>query len=160
MPATDGPQCAVVQTLYPLSPNFARAKRELVASLLAQNKYGEALAIAEENYKTNPENSYQIHGYFRCLVRKNKLSRDDVAVLNELMEAMSANLSDKHEELFAAMNIEYQLYVNHLSPDGMFKVIKDAQARFPNSINIKRSVQPFLYKQEVINKLEILPENA
>lgn len=143
-----------------LSPNFARAKRELVSALLAQNKYGEALETAEENYNANPENSYQIHGYFRSLVRKDRLTRNDISMLNELMEAMNSNLSDKHEELYAAMNIEYQLYVNHKEPVYMFSIIREANDRFPNSINIKRAAQPFLYKQNIIKGIESLPENV
>ena len=58
-----------------LSCNLQRAKRELVSALLAQNKYKDALNLAKENYESNPENSYQIHGYFRCLVRKRNLER-------------------------------------------------------------------------------------
>lgn len=140
------------------SPNLQRAKRELVTALLAQNKYDQALELAKENYEKNPENSYQIHGYFRCLVRKRPLNRDDVKMLKELLHAMNENLSDKHEELYAAMNIEYQYYVCHRKVEEMLELIQDSQTRFPDSINVKRASQPFMLRQSIIPKAESFPE--
>lgn len=140
------------------SPNLQRAKRELVTALLAQNKFKPALKLAKENYDKNPENSYQIHGYFRCLVRKSPLHREDIKVMEELLRAMEENLSDKHEELYAAMNIEYLDFVCHTKPTEMIDIINDAKSRFPNSINVKRASQPFLLRQSIISKSEDYPE--
>lgn len=142
------------------SPNLQRAKRELVTALLAQNKYDQALELAKENYEKNPENSYQIHGYFRCLVRKCPLHREDKKIMEELLLAMEENLSDKHEELYAAMNIEYRDFVCHTKPTEMVDIINDAKSRFPNSINVKRASQPFLLRQSIISKSEEYPEEA
>lgn len=118
------------------SPSMQRAKREMVTALLAQDKYEDALEMARENYESSPENSYQIHGYFRCLVRKSTLSVEDKETLNILMKAMQTNLSDKHEELYAAMNIEYQWYINSLPLQEMQKMISEAKVLYPNSLNI------------------------
>lgn len=141
------------------SPNLQRAKREMVTSLLAQKKYDKALKMAKENYENCPENSYQIHGYFRCLVRKANFDKDDIDMLSTLMESMKENLSDKHEELYAAMNIEYQDCVKHLAPSEMIKLIRDAELQFPKSINVERAAQPFRIRQALITKEEILPED-
>lgn len=66
------------------SPNLQRAKREMVTVLLAQKKYAKAFELAKKNYENSPENSYQIYGYFRCLVRKVNLNKEDITVLKNL----------------------------------------------------------------------------
>lgn len=143
-----------------VNPNLQRAKRELVTVLLAQSKFDSALTMAQENYENDPDNSYQIQGYFRCLVRKQGKSRDDYHMLEELMEAMKNNLSDKHEELYAAMNIEYQYYVKDLGVSQMLEVIREAESAFPDSINVKRASQPFKLKQSIIRKVVDYPEEC
>ena len=140
------------------SPNLQRAKREKVTVLLAQKKFEQALELARENYEHSPENSYQIHGYFRCLVRKIPLNKDDIKILQELMVAMKKNLSDKHEELYAAMDIEYHYFVLHTEPADMITLIKDSLVLFPNSINVERASQPFKLRQSIISKEEFFPE--
>lgn len=106
------------------SPNLQRAKRELVTALLAQDKFNQALELAKENFEKYPENSYQIHGYFRCLVRKKSQTEEDIKTMEDLMVAMSENLSDKHEELYAAMNIEYNDFVCHSNVSDMLELIE------------------------------------
>lgn len=141
------------------APNMQRAKRELVTALLAQNQFEPALTVAKENYEHDPDNSYQIQGYFRCLVRKREITREDFNTLNVLLEAMKNNYSDKHEELYAAMNIEYQAYVSHKKPSEIFDLIKEASERFPDSINIERAAYNYRYKQEMINTVKSFAED-
>ncbi len=142
------------------SQNMQRAKRELVTVLLAQKKFDEALVLAKENYEICPENSYQIHGYFRALVRKHPLTRADKKILIELMDAMRKNLSYKHDELYTAMDIEYRDHVLHSSTNEMIDVIKEAKLRFPNSINIKRASQSFMMRQSISSEEELFPEDS
>lgn len=142
------------------SPNLQRAKREKVTVLLARKKYEQALGLAKENYESNPENSYQIHGYFRCLVRKTPLIKEDVDMLKQLMAAMRKNLSDKQEELYTAMDIEFRYFVSHDSPSDMVTLIDRALSLFPNSINVKRAAQPFRLHQAIILKEESFPEEC
>lgn len=142
------------------SPNLQRAKRELVTVLLAQNKFKQALKLARENFEKHPENSYQIHGYFRCLVRKKPLNGEDIKILEDLLYAMKENLSDKHEELYEAMNIEYQDFVCHKKVAEMLELISEAKKRFPDSINVKRAAQPFLLRQSMITQEEIFAEDV
>lgn len=141
------------------APNMQRAKRELVTALLAQNQFGSALTMAKENYEHDPDNSYQIQGYFRCLVRKRQITREDFNMLNVLLEAMKNNYSDKHEELYAAMNIEYQAYVSHKKPSEIFDLIKEASERFSDSVNIERAAYNYRYKQEMINTEKAFAED-
>jgi len=142
-----------------ISHNMQRAKRELVTALLAQNKYQDALNMAKENYESNPENSYQIHGYFRCLVRKSNLDRNDYLTLEELMGAMKNNHSDKHEELYSAMNIEYQAYIKHMPYESLYELIKETENQFPNSYNVKRAVHLYMFKRGIDTKEIIFDED-
>ena len=140
------------------SRNLQRAKRELVTTLLAQNKYKDALEMAKENYEKDPDNSYQIHGYFRCLVRKHGMTLQDREVLKQLMDAMSVNYSDKHEELLEAMNIEYQAYVLHNSPSAMIDIFDKAINLYPKSVNIERAAYNYKKNQEMVTADKIFRE--
>ena len=141
------------------APNLQRAKRELVTSLLAQNHFENALTLAKENYEHDPDNSYQIHGYFRCLVRKRQINRDEIKKLKELLEAMRTNYSDRHEEMFAAMNIEYSAYILHKTPSEMLEIINEAKVRFPDSLNIERAAYNYKYKQEIVMNEKVFAED-
>lgn len=141
------------------SPNLQRAKRELVTTLLAQNQYDKAMYLAKENYQHNPDNSYQIHGYFRCLVRKRQINREDEKILSELLESMRTNYSDRHEEMFAAMNIEYNAYILHKTPSEILEIISQAKSKFPDSLNVKRAEYNYMYRQEMVMDEKIFAED-
>lgn len=142
------------------APQLNRAKRELVSALLAQNKYGEALELAKENYSREPENSYQIYGYFRCLVRKNQLNWEEHKILQQLMDAMKDNYSDKHTELFTTMNIEHKILVEREQPNIILNLIKEAKLEFPNSVNVERVENFYKRKQEMIFEDKTFPEDC
>ena len=76
------------------------------------------------------------------------------------MHAMNDNLSDKHEEMSAAMNIEYQYLVKNIGVMEMLQLINEAEARFPNSINVKRAAQSYKFRQDLITKEDVLPEDC
>ena len=141
------------------SPNLQRAKRELVTSLLAQNQYEKALSLAKENYEYDKDNSYQIHGYFRCLVRKRQLNREEIKMLEALLEAMHTNYSDKHEEMYASMNIEYSAYVLHKSPSEMLAIISEAKRCYPDSLNVERAAYNYRFRQEMVMAERIFAED-
>lgn len=141
------------------APKLKRAKREMVTALLAQNKYEMALHLAKENYESDPENSYQIYGYFRCLVKKKGLERVDIQQLDELMEAMKNNYSNKHEELYTSMNIEYQAYVEHLPPSKVFDIIAEAEKSYPNSVNVERASYNYKLRQSMVVKEKLFDED-
>lgn len=142
------------------NPNMRRAKREMVTSLLAQNKHGEALNLAKENYEHDTENSYQIYGYFRCLVKKINPTSDDRKMMKELMDAMRMNHSSKSGELFAAMNIEFRAYVQKEPYGNIYSLIEEAKQEFTNSINIERVENSFLYNRKIISQLRVFDEEV
>ena len=145
------------------SPKMQRAKRELVTSLMAQNKYEKAIELAEENFKHDPDNTYHTHAYFRCIIKNRRLSRDDIEMLNLLMGRIKDGHMDenKKEELLAAMNIEYQAYVLRKSPSYMIEYISDLEKRFSRSNNIKRAAQDYRIVQSLVSRRDIvrIPED-
>lgn len=133
-------------------PSMQRAKRELVTVMLAQRKYEEALEMAAYNFNHNPENTYHAHAYFRCLVKKKKIKNEDLQVLEEIMGIVQNSFSDKKEELYAAMEIEFHAYALRDSPSKILQLINKAQKDFPKSLNIKRAAHEYKLKQEMIIK--------
>ena len=133
-------------------PSMQRAKRELVTVMLAQRKYEEALEMAAYNFNHNPENTYHAHAYFRCLVKKKKIKNEDLQVLEAIMEIVQNSFSDKKEELYAAMEIEFHAYALRDSPSKILQLINKAQKDFPKSLNIKRAAHEYKLKQEMIIK--------
>ena len=115
--------------------------------------------MAKENYEHDPDNSYQIHGYFRCLVRKRQINRDEIKKLKELLEAMRTNYSDRHEEMFAAMNVEYSAYILHKNPSEMLDIINEAKTRYPDSLNIERAAYNYRYRQEMVMVEKVFAED-
>lgn len=132
------------------APNMKRAKRELVSVLLAQRNHEDALGLAAENYRNDPENTYHIYAYFRCLIKTTRFADEDIKELNQLMEAVKTNLSPKRDEIYAAMEIEYNAMVDKKKPSEMLKLIQDSQQRFPFSVNVKRAADDYRYRQGFI----------
>ena len=142
-----------------MAPAMQRARREMVTTLLAQGRYGDALFLAKENYEANPDNSYHNYAYFRCLVRKHNLNYDERKVLTQLMDEIHSGYSEKREELFRAMQIDFQSYVNHTPPAELLKFIHISLEEFPRSINVKRAAQDYKYRQGFISEKEDLAED-
>lgn len=140
------------------APSMQRAKRELVTTLLAQRHYLEALSLAKENYERDPDNTYHIHAFFRCLIRKVNLNRDDIAMLEELLDGIKNSFSDKRDELLAAMNIEYQAYAKKKNPAEILDIISKAEKEFSNSLNVRRAAHEYKLKQSITTKEIIFEE--
>ena len=141
-----------------ISPSMQRAKRELVTALLAQHRYPEALSLAKENYERDSDNTYHMHAYFRCLVKKVNINREDIATLKELLDKMENSYSDKKEELHMA-NIEFQANIKRKSPDEMLDLIRNAEKNFPSSVNIQRAAHEYKLKQAIVSKEVVFPED-
>lgn len=142
-----------------LAPSMQRAKRELVTVLLALHHYPEALSLAKENFERDSDNTYHIHAYFRCLVKKVNCDREDIDTLKNLLNNMQNSYSDKKDELYTAMNIEYQAYIKRKEPNVILELIKDAKKQFPTSINIERAAHEYMLKQKIVSKDMVFPED-
>ena len=141
------------------APTMQRAKRELVTVYLSQHKYAPALSLAKDNYEQNPDNSYHVSAYFRCLVRKSDLSFSDREKLKQLMDEMRNSYSEQREEIYGSMQIEYKHYIGHATPDEMLPLIDMWQAKFPHSDNIRRAGDNYKYRQKLINEEKFYAED-
>lgn len=80
--------------------------------------------------------------------------------IENIMNAMNKNLSDKREELYTAINIEFQDYVLYKKTCEILEMIIEAERKFSNSINIKRVSQSYKLKQEIISNEDVFPEDC
>lgn len=134
------------------APSMQRAKREYVSVLLEQGKYDSALENACENYRSAPENTYHIHAYFRCLIKKHPLHKDEVIILEELIKQVENSHSPKKNELTTAMHLEIDITLRRKTPSDILDDINEAERRFPDSPNIGRISTDFKFKQGIIKK--------
>lgn len=133
-------------------PTMQRAKREMVTVLQFQGKYDKAFDMARENYENDSENTYHIHAYFRCLAMKSKIDYQDMKMMEELMAKVRNSYSEKKEELYAAMNIEYSAYAKMDSVRNVLDIINAAEREYPNSLDVKRAANEYKLKKEIITK--------
>ena len=133
-------------------PSMQRAKREMVTVLLWQGNYEKAFQLAKDNYEFDSENTYHIHAYFRCIAKKAWLKNDDIQIMEELMQAVKNSYSDKKEELWTAMNLEYAAYAKREPVDKILIMISEAEKLYPDSLDIKRAANEYKLKQEIISK--------
>jgi tetratricopeptide (TPR) repeat protein len=94
------------------SPNFNRAKRELVNVLLSKGQYTEALDVARQNYNNAKANAFHIQAYFICLIRKLPIGPSESKTLKYLLESIKKTNDRKADELYGTMMGEFEFYVN------------------------------------------------
>lgn len=140
-------------------PKMQRAKRELVSVLLSQRMYPEALDLSRENYETNRDNTYHICAYFRCLIQKHPLMREDIDTLDRLIIEVGESDSKKKESLVSSMKLEYAWLVRHSNPAEMFKLIEDCEKRYPDSHDVRRVSDEYRFKQSLISKRTLIEED-
>ena len=124
----------------------------MVTVLLWQGNYEKAFQLAKDNYEFDSENTYHIHAYFRCIAKKAWLKNDDIQLMEELMQAVKNSYSDKKEELWTAMNLEYAAYAKREPVNKILKMISEAEKLYPDSLDIKRAANEYKLKQEIISK--------
>ena len=143
-----------------ISPNMQKTKREYVASLLEQNRYDEALDKAKENFDSSPENTYHIHAYFRCLIKKRGLEKEEINTLKYLIDLVEKSHSPKRQELVTAMNLEYDHIISHKPIAQLMQDVLQAEAQFPQSPNTGRVISDIRYKQGIIHSRQSFKEDC
>ncbi len=90
----------------------AKARRELVQIYIQIEDYDKAFSLSKENYKNKPNNEYNIHAYFNCLLNSNEAGHDSSIfdkLINELIDrdtAQSLNMA-------ACAKAQTSYWVNH-----------------------------------------------
>lgn len=141
------------------NPQMNKAKRELVTVLLSQKKYSEALELAEQNYINFPTNTYHITAFFRCLIRKTQPLKEDITMLNHLMNDIKNCFSPKKESLLLSMQIEYAVYIKKENATSILEMIQQGMHLYPDSNDIRRVANEYKYKQKIDLKLEQFAED-
>lgn len=106
------------------SPNFQRARRELVNVYLLKEDYPSALEIAKENYENQKLNAFHIQAYFLCLVRKPYLIKEDKVKIEELFKNVERSFDSRSKEIQNVMKGEYEYYVKKNIPESI-KILRE-----------------------------------
>ena len=101
--------------------------------------------ISVTYYEKDPENSYHIHAYFRCLVRKNGLTPEERHLLMQFKE-------DRHK-LFKSgyytegMDFEYKRFVDRAKPDVLLPMAADLQNKYKDIAYIQDITDDYYVSQ-------------
>lgn len=128
-----------------INPSFSRVKREMVIVLQAQHKFRDALEMAELNYEKDPENSYHIHAYFRCLVRKPGITTDERHLLRRLKE--DVNNLFKSKFYTEGMDFEYKRFVDKAKPDVLLPIANELVKKYKDVAYIQDITDDYYVSQ-------------
>lgn len=145
--------------------NHARTKREIVNILLSQEKYNEALEMAEDNYNKEKTNIYHIQSYFICLIRGNEyLVPEDIRTLKGLIHNMESSVAAKAADMLRCMTGEYAYYVEN-DYEKAKRILLDAIERNENKSYPKKSLREISRAAKRMNEyrslgLDDVPEDV
>lgn len=151
-----GKQFAMAEEEYnkalKINPSFSRAKREMVIVLQAQHRFREALEMAKLNYEKEPENTYHIHAYFRCLVRKTELTQDDRNLLEQFKSESKKLFRSKYYP--EGMDFEYRRFVDREKPDVLLPRANVLMTKYKDIAYIKDIVDDYYVSQGLESNLK------
>jgi hypothetical protein len=136
------------------SPNFYRAKRELVQVFLNINDYESAITLAKENYENDRANPYYIQSYYRCLV-KLRHDKDDIVEIEKVLTNLSRIKSDKAQEMYLTAKAQYEAFINNDKEEALGQ-IDSAIEKYPDNIHPKLLKIDICLRFKEINLLEKL----
>lgn len=141
-----------LQRLLKQSPNFSRAKRELVQVLLNIEDYESAYDVAKENYENYPNNPYHIQAYLKCLIKKEK--REEYGkIIQELLKDLKNIISETSNEMYIRGKALYEAYYNDDKEEALANINRAIQ-EFPNSIHAFLEKFDILYKYGNVKEIE------
>lgn len=108
-----------------------RARRELVQVYVYLQDYENAFSMAEENYRDNPSNHFNIQAYFNCLINlpKPQLHKD---TLSKLVNELKKSAADQAHEMALICEAIYKAKCLESYEDAI-NLINDAIDIFPES---------------------------
>jgi hypothetical protein len=109
------------------SPNFKRAKSELVNAYIAKEDYVSALDMAKENYESIKNNPFNIHNYLRCLIITKS---DEKELIEKLLEELDTIKTDKAIEMYLLTKARYLSIKHDISS---FDLLKQALHQYKDS---------------------------
>lgn len=130
-------------------PNYYRAKRELIQVYINKEEFGLAYQLAEETYRLDKNNPYNIQSYFRCLLRLK--GKDAKLELRKLLEDLKKNINSKADEMYRTSLSQFHAQVENDDNEAI-KVINDTIQMYP------KKIYPYLAKLEILNHNNDLEE--
>ena len=128
------------------SPDFYRAKRELVQVYINIEEYEKAYNLAKENYIKQKNNPYAIQSYFRCLIGNNSIEQmDKKTELSDLLKKLNENPLEKAKEMYMIAKAQYIAYIDY-DEIRAINAADEAITIFP------KSIYPPLIKIEICRK--------
>ncbi|MGL5903134.1 MAG: TIR domain-containing protein [Cetobacterium sp.] len=143
------------QNVLKESPNFSRAKRELVQVYLNIEDFESAYEMAKENYENYGTNFYHIHAYLKCLIKKEKTIQNET-IIDELilkLETISLTSTRVAKEMYLRAKALHQAYYLDDKEEAI-KLINSAILEFPNSVHGFLEKFDILYKYGKTEELE------
>ena len=134
-----------------INPNSNKAKREKVNVLLMKEDYEGALQLANENYNANKINPFHIQAYFICLTRKNKLSKKDYEIIDQLLREISQNHHEKAKDIATVMNAENLYYIKNDATNAI-RLLRDAEQHSKNKHYAGKSLR-IIYKKQKLDRI-------
>ena len=136
-----------------LNPGMQRAKRELVLVLQAQGHFSSALDLARENYSRDPDNSYHLNAYYRCLVRKKDLAFNEKEEIKTLLENAAPLFANQGGEFYDGMKFEYEMFVNKKDVTFMLTRALELEKKYPKSGYIREIVSEYRSRQGIDSRI-------
>ncbi len=96
-----------------INPNHQSSLREKVNSLLAIERFDDALDLARANYQANKTDVLHAHAYFKALICSKTKNMQSVAEIDIIMEQIQKSKDKRAYDILRCMEGEYAFYVNH-----------------------------------------------
>lgn len=91
-------------------PNHQGAMREIVIVYKGMEDYESAFIYAQLNYNRDPENPFQIQPYFEALLRRSKLTGQEIEDLSEMHDTLNRLNARKPISIYYELMAQYALY--------------------------------------------------
>lgn len=150
------------------SPRHRSARREIVIVYRGLEEHSSAYDYAQENYREDPENPYQIQPYFEILVKKSALNRteEELRDLDEMRRTL--RYINEHKPLPSYYELEAQFAAFVERDWNRAKgLLQEGRRRFPDSSYIEKAffdcAELFRDKdvmEECLNKLKQMREDT
>ena len=119
------------------NPHHVKARRELVIIYTNLQQYDIALDLAEQNYRSNPENIYQIQAYFDCLMHITPLSQQQLDDIENMINSSRVIANNKMTEMYYQLEAKYAAFIENDYQKSL-DYIQDGLKAFPESFYLNR----------------------
>jgi len=92
------------------SPNFYKAKREIIQVYIRLSMYEEVYYFAKEFYMSDKNNPYHLQSYLKCVLFRNMPYNDKEKLLLKLLRDLETIPSEKANEMYLISKAQFSAY--------------------------------------------------